>query len=189
MGRRMPRPRARGVVLSAAALLAVAYAAAPDTQRTAPRQEHAVLEMREGTWDAAVEIPMGPPGAAPHRSKGTETARLCCGGLWLLTDFKNDPGSEPFEGHGITGYDTAKKQYVYVWVDTEVTATMISEGAWDAATRTMTLRGSMQASGKTMRWRDTDVWKDDDTRQFTMYRPGPDGKETPTLVITYTRRK
>ena len=66
---------------------------------------------------------------------------------------------------------------------------MISEGAWDAATRTMTLRGSMQASGKTMRWRDTDVWKDDDTRQFTMYRPGPDGKETPTLVITYTRRK
>jgi hypothetical protein len=31
--------------------------------------------------------------------------------------------------------------------------------------------------------------KDDDTRVFTMYAKGPDGKEAPTMRITYKRRK
>ena len=51
------------------------------------------------------------------------------------------------------------------------------------------MRGSMSANGKNLRWRDVTVWKDDDTRQFTTYRPGPDGREAPSMSITSTRQK
>lgn len=208
MNRRRTQVRSASVFLSAAAVVAAGlYAAGADTPKPAappqgaakkevpaahlpkPGPEHAALAKQEGTWDASVEIMMGPPGSPPQRSKGTETSRLCCGGLWLLTEFRSDPSNPAFEGHGITGYDTSKKKYVAIWVDTDLTAPMISEGVWDAAARTLTVRGSMSANGKAMRWRGTDVWKDDDTRQYTLYRPGQDGRETPTLSIAYTRRR
>jgi hypothetical protein len=48
-------------------------------------------------------------------------------------------------------------------------------GAWDAEV--------------TMTWRQADVWKDDDTREWTMYRKGADGKEQVELQITYKRHK
>jgi len=151
--------------------------------------EHASLARDEGTWETAVEIQMGPPGSRPESSKGLETDRLCCGGLWLIKEYKSDPSKPPFEGHGLIGYDPARKKYVAVWVDSDLTTPMISEGTYDASSRTMTMRGSMSANGKELRWRDVEVWKDDDTRQFTTYRPGPDGRESPSMSITYTRKK
>jgi len=200
--------RATLAAIAAALLAAGLYAAAADNpkpaappeggakQEAAQAQEipkataeHAALGRAEGTWDASVEISMGPPGTPPQISKGVETNRLCCGGLWMITEFKSNPGSSSFEGHGITGYEPAKKKYTSTWVDSDLTTPMTSEGAYDAAGKTLTMRGSMMSRGKTMQWRDVEVWKDDDTRQFTMYRRGPDGKETPSLSITYTRRK
>ena len=151
--------------------------------------EHAALARDEGMWDTTVEIPMGPPGSKPESSKGVETDSLCCGGLWLVKDYKSDASKSPFQGHGIIGYDPARKKYVSVWVDSELTTPMISEGTYDSSTRTMTMRGSMSANGKELRWRDVTVWKDDDTRKFTTYRPGPDGRESPSMTITYARKK
>ncbi len=197
------------VAASAAALLAAGlYAAAPDNPKPAapaeggakqeagpapeiqkPTAEHSALGRAEGTWDASVEISMGPPGSPPQLSKGVETNRLCCGGLWLVTEFKSNPGSPPFEGHGITGYEPAKKKYISTWVDSDLTTPMTSEGSYDASGRTLTMRGSMVSRGKTLQWRDVQVWKDDDTRQFTTFMRGLDGKETPSLSITYTRRR
>jgi len=107
----------------------------------------------------------------------------------MITDYKSNPGSAPFEGHGMTGYEPAKKKYVSTWVDSDLTTPMTSEGTYDAAARTLTMRGSMNSRGKTLQWRNVEVWKDDDTRQFTQYMRGPGGKETPGVSITYTRSK
>ena len=191
--------RAALAALAAALLAAGLYAAAPDSPVTAapaeggvkqePTAEHAALARSEGTWDASVEISMGPPGTPPQISKGVETNRLCCGGLWMITDYKSNTGSAPFEGHGMTGFEPAKKKYISTWVDSDLTTPMTSEGTYDAATRTLTMRGSMNSRGKTLQWRNVEVWKDDDTRQFTQYMRGPGGKETPGVSITYTRRK
>ncbi len=182
-------PSRRAVLAAAAtALLAVGlYAAAPDNPK--PATEHGRMTRAEGTWDAGVEISVGPPGTPPQLSKAVETNRLCCGGLWLVTEFKSIPGSAPFEGHGITGFEPAKKKYVSAWVDSDLTTPMVSEGAYDAAGMTLTLRGSMTSKGKTLQWRSVEAWKNDDTRQFTMFMRGPNGKETPSLNVTYTRRK
>ena len=195
------RGPSRNAVLAAAAtafLAAGLYASAADTPNPDASQppevpkataEHGGMARVEGTWDASVEVSVGPPGTPPKLSKAVETDRLCCGGLWLVSEFKSNPGSAPYEGHGITGYEPAKKKYISTWVDSDLTTPMVSEGAYDATGRTLTLRGSMTSRGKTLQWRDVEVWKDDDTRQFTVFMRGPDGKETPSLNITYTRRK
>jgi uncharacterized protein DUF1579 len=205
------RGPSRSAVLAAAAMACLAaglYASVPDTPKpAAPAEEgakqdasqtpelpkataeHGGMARAEGTWDASVEISIGPPGTPPRLSKAVETNRLCCGGLWLVSEFKSNPGSAPYEGHGITGYEPAKKKYISTWVDSDLTTPMVSEGAYDATGRTLTMRGSMTSRGKTLQWRDVEVWKDDDTRQFTVFMRGPDGKETPSLNIAYTRRK
>jgi len=187
------------LVAAALALFAAALRATPkdgaksDTLQpqppVRPTAEHDGMSRLEGTWDAMVEVSMGAPGTAPQVSKGIETNRRCCGGLWLVTEFRNDAGSRAYEGHGLTGYDPSKKKYVSTWVDSDLTAPMISEGAYDATGGTLTMRGSMTSRGKTMPWRSVQVWKDDDTRLVTMYMRGPDGKEAPGLKIAYTRSK
>ena len=203
-------PSRRGLLVAAAtALLAVGLnTATPDTPKPAappegaaiqeapqkpeipkPTTEHGRMARAEGVWDASVEVSIGPPGTPPQLSKAVETNRLCCGGLWLVSEFKSNPGSAPFEGHGITGYEPEKKKYVSTWIDSDLTSPMVSEGAYDAAGMTLTLRGSMSSKGKTLQWRSVEAWKNDDTRQFTMFMRGPNGKETPSLNVTYTRRK
>jgi len=183
------RERSRRAALGAVAALVAGGLCAIAQEPARPTAEHATLALSEGTWDASVQISMGAPGTPPQVSKGVETNHMCCGGLWMISEFKSDPGSAPFEGYGMTGYEPSKKKYITTWVDSDLTMPMISEGIYDAKTRTLTLRGSMTAQGKTLQWRNVEVWKDDDTRQYTMYQRGPDGKESPSLSITYTRRK
>ena len=129
------------------------------------------------------------PGAPPAVSKGVETNRIL-GGMWLLTDFKSEFMGQPFEGHGSAGWDAGKKKYVGVWVDTMSAGLALSEATYDAKTKSMT--GWMEGpdmTGKITKSKEVTEWKDADTRVFTMYMTGPDGKEAPNLRITYKRRK
>lgn len=183
-------------ILCALACLALALPAAAQ-MAPQPGPEHAILKDEVGTWDATVEVLGGPPGApAPPPSKGTETNTLL-GGLWLISDFKADFMGTPFTGHGIAGWDAAKKKYVSVWTDTLSTGLMTGESTYDAAKKTMT--GWMEGpdigphtgpdAGKPAKSKVVSEWKDPDTRVFTMYAPGPAGKEQPAMRITYKRRK
>lgn len=52
-----------------------------------PGPEHAIFKDVAGIWDAKVESFMA-PGAPPSVSSGLETARVGCGGLCMITDFK-----------------------------------------------------------------------------------------------------
>jgi hypothetical protein len=165
-------------------------AAAPPGMPPMPKAgpEHEVLKSDVGTWDATVESFM--PGVAqPMISKGTETNTLV-GGLWLVTDFKSDLMGQPFQGHGVSGWDPNKKKYVGTWVDTLSTGLGLSESTYDAASKTMvgTFEGP-DPSGQVTKMKSSVVWKDPNTRVFTMSGPGPDGKDATFMKITYTRRK
>jgi Protein of unknown function (DUF1579) len=154
-----------------------------------PGPEHAVLTQAAGTWDARVETWMA-PGTEPSVSTGEETSRVGCGGLCLITDFKGSFMGTSFEGHGTDTYDQAKKKYVGSWVDSMSTGLMTSESTYDAATRTLTgWTEGPDMTGHVTRVRSTTVMKDADTRVFSTYNVGPDGKETLGMRITYTRRK
>jgi hypothetical protein len=154
-----------------------------------PGPEHAILKEGAGTWDAKVETWMA-PGTEPAVSTGEETSRMGCGGLCLITDFQGSLMGTTFEGHGTDTYDPSKKKYVGSWVDSMSTGLMTSESTYDPATKTMTgwIEGP-DMTGQVSRMKGTTVMKDPDTRVFSMYNVGPDGKETLGMRITYTRRK
>jgi len=173
-----------------ALFLAVPAAAQQGMPMPKPTAEHAILTQDEGTWDAVVEMFMG-PGAPPVTSKGVETNVVGCGGLCLISDFKGEmaPG-QPFHGHGTSAWDPTKKKYVGSWTDSMSNGIAMSEATYDAAAKTMT--GYMEgpdATGKMARMRSVVEYKDASSRVFTMYMPGPDGKELPGMRISYKKRK
>ncbi len=186
------------VSLAVAAFLRVpafaeSEAAKPDEKSAAPAEmpvakpgpEHKILEKIAGSWEATVEhMAPGAPPAEPV--KGSETAKVL-GGLWVVGDFQSEWMKNPFQGHWISGYDPAKKKYVGIWVDTMSSGVYSSEGTYDAATKTMTEWMEGQGpGGKIVKMKAVTVWKDDDTRVFSMY---DEGKDTPSMRITYERKR
>ncbi len=171
-----------------------APAAAPQGMPPLPKPgpEHAILKGEEGTWDATVESWQAPGGPA-MTSKGVETNTLMSG-MWLVTDFKGEFMAMPFLGHGVAGYDSIKKKYVSTWVDSMSAGMSIGESSYDAASKTLT--GWMEGpdigpdgAAKMTKMKMVTEFKDPDSRVFSMYGPGPDGKEMLGMRITYKRRK
>ncbi len=99
----------------------------------------------------------------------------------------------PFEGMSMTAYDNAVKKFTASWIDNMSTGIMNMEGDWDAATKTLTLNGTMPdicRPGKTCKYRETFKVIDDNTHEVIMY--GPDsqtGKEYKMMEIKLTRKK
>ncbi len=176
-----------GLTLFAAMVAAQAPAMPPMPK---PGPEHKLFQQDVGVWDASVETFMA-PGAPPMVSKGVETNAVGCGGLCLISDFKGEmaPG-QAFQGHGVTAWDPAKKKYVGSWTDSMSTGLAMGESTYDAAKKTAT--GWMEGpdmTGKVMKSKAVVEYKSADVRVFSMYQPGPDGKEALGMRISYTRRK
>ena len=155
-----------------------------------PGPEHAIFKMDAGTWDAVVEVAAG-PGMEAMKSKGVEVNTVGCGGLCLITDFKGEmmPGVA-FHGHGTTAWDVTKKKYRGSWTDTMSQGLSIAESTWDPAAKRMT--GTMEGpdmTGQVVKIESVVQYQADGTRVLTGYMPGPDGKETQVMRISYTRRK
>jgi hypothetical protein len=180
----------RAALAVAAGILVLAgAAAAQDMPVPKPGPEHKLFDMDAGSWDATVEIWMA-PGAPPQVSKGTETSTIGCGGLCLITDFKSEMMGAAFHGHGTSAWDPLKKKYVGTWTDSMSGGIGLGESTYDAASKTAT--GWMEApdmTGKPTKSKAVVQYEADGSRVFTMYMAGPDGKEAPTMRITYTRRK
>jgi Protein of unknown function (DUF1579) len=175
------------MLVSAALLPAVVAAQAPPMPTAGP--EHAILKEDVGTWDASIEMMM--PGAPPApASKGVEVNVMSCNGLCLATEFKGELMGMPFQGHGVSTWDPAKKKYIGSWSDSMAPGLAVTESSWDAAKKTM--NGTMDApdgSGGTVKMRSTVAYTADGKRVFSMFMAGPDGKEMPTMRITYTRQQ
>jgi uncharacterized protein DUF1579 len=179
--------RKKAVVLTMIALLCTAGRLAGAQEMPPmpkPGPEHEILKSEAGTWDAKIEM-MSPNGTMT--SSGVETARVGCGGLCLITDFKGEmmPGMS-FEGHGTSVYDSTKKKYVGTWADSMSQGLMISEGTWDPAAKTMTsMMEGPDMTGAIVKMKGVVEHKDANTRVFTMYNP--DGAVG--MKITYTRKQ
>jgi len=123
-------------------------------------------------------------------SKGVETNALGCNGLCLVSDFKGDFGGTPFDGHGTSAYDPAKKKYVGTWTDSMSSGISLGESTYDPVKKVAT--GYMEGpdmTGKVVKTKAVVEYKTDGTRVFTMYNKTPDGKEVPGMRITYVKRK
>ena len=180
--------------VSLAAMMAAAPAARAQAPGGAPPMpkpgpEHELFKQDAGTWDAKVESWMA-PGAPPMTSTAVETNTLGCGGLCLVTEFKGEFGGTPFDGHGTSAYDPAKKKYVGSWTDSMSTGLMIGESTYDPGKKVAI--GYMEGpdmTGKVVKSKSVVEYRADGSRVFTMYTKSADGKEVPGMRITYTKRK
>jgi hypothetical protein len=160
-----------------AGLLVVATARAQEPAKPGP--EHAKLKELVGTWDATVKM-MG------QESKATCTYRMGLGDLWLLSNFNGDFGGMKFTGHGVDGYDTAKKKYVGFWVDSMSTGMIQLEGEYDAEKKVLTMTGdSVGPDGKPVKMKTTSEMPDKDTIVFKMFMGGT---PEPMMTINYKRK-
>jgi hypothetical protein len=156
-----------------------AQAQAPPT----PGPEHDALKRLAGEWTATIKSPDGD-------SPGTMTAKMECGGLWLVTDFKSDMGGTPFHGRGFDGYDPAARKHVSVWVDSMLTRPMFLEGTFNKETKTLTMTADGTGmDGKPAKFKSQTQFPDDDHHTFTLYVITPDGKEEKMVTIEYARKK
>ncbi|HNQ24068.1 MAG TPA: DUF1579 domain-containing protein [Phycisphaerae bacterium] len=150
-----------------------------------PGPEHAQFQNCVGKWKTETKMWMGPE---PTVSAGTSEMELMFGGRFVKEQFHCLSAEMPFDGVSITGYDKAKKKYVSIWFDSLSTGFMVSEGTYDATTKTMTMFGESVdplmgpvKSKSVIR----EVSKDKTVMEMFMLLPG--GQEQKSMEITYTR--
>ena len=154
-----------------------------------PGEMHKILEKSNGTWSSDVTMWMAPD-APPEKSTGTAVNSMILGGRYQESKHNSMMMGMPFEGKAITGYDNAKKVFIYNWIDNMGTGIMHMEGPWDEATKTINFKGKMidPMTGKELDVRDVFTYVDDNTEKMEMFCTD-NGKEFKTMEITFTRKK
>jgi hypothetical protein len=173
----------------AALLVVPSYSADPEFTPPKPGPEHEILKKLEGTWNVNSKFRMAPD-QAEQESKGTMTWKMECGGLWLVGNLDSEMLGQKFQGKSLDTYDTNKKKYTSIWVDSMATMPMIGEGTFDKEKKTMTFVYDYPGpDGKMAKHTMKSTLKDDDTLEATMSVPGKDGKDFTMMTITYKRKK
>ncbi len=159
-------------------------------KRNAPGPQHKLLEQMAGTFEAHAKF-YGPPGQPPMESTGTSVNTMILGGRFLRQEYRSSMMGHPFEGMGLTGYDTVGGKYIGMWADSMTTFLMQSEGKASADGKTLEFHGKYQdpfGSGERT-FRHVLTIAGPDAHHFEMWEPGEDGKEYKAMEIQYKRKK
>ncbi|MGI8889506.1 MAG: DUF1579 domain-containing protein [Chthoniobacterales bacterium] len=158
-------------------------------------ENHKLLGELAGNWSYTVKMWMD-PSAAPMESKGTAVRKPIMDGRYYVADMSGKmempgpdgkPADMTFLGKSIEGYDNAKQKFVSAWIDNMGTGIMMSEGTYDAATKTFTYEGHVEMMpGMKTKVRETVKVTDKDHHLFEWYE-NRDGKYVKTMEIAYTR--
>jgi Protein of unknown function (DUF1579) len=160
-----------------------------------PTDAHkALVKAEEGVWDATMKAYLAGPGQPPTEFKGVETVRAIADGLYVTTDFEADfIGGKKFKGHGITGYDVAKKKMVGVWADNMSTSIGTIEGDFDPANKTVTLwfESPDPKSGQTRKEKHVVEYRSDGHKVYTIFSAATYGAnpQVKLMEIDSVRRK
>ncbi|MBI4244325.1 MAG: DUF1579 domain-containing protein [Planctomycetes bacterium] len=155
-----------------------------------PTKEHKLLKMFEGTWSYKAKFKMDEK-SEWMESSGTETTKMSLGGFWLISNSKCESSTMSFEGHGVFGYDTARKQYVSMWIDSMSSSMTTSEGIASKDEKTITLTGQTRCpmTNELITMKFVYEITDENNFIFSMYMPAKDGKEYKSGEITYIKNK
>ncbi|MEO5720321.1 MAG: DUF1579 domain-containing protein [Chthoniobacterales bacterium] len=160
---------------------------------------HKLLAQMAGSWDYTIKMWMDPdPKAPPTESKGTAVRKAIMDGRYFEADVAGKipmPGPDgkmmemDFKGRALEGYDNVKKKFVSTWADNMATGIMMSEGTYDAATKTFTFTAEAEMMpGMPMKIREVIKLVDNDHHTFDWY-DNSRGTEAKTMEISYTRKK
>jgi hypothetical protein len=154
--------------------------------------EHRVLDVLVGDWQGSVTMWMA-PGTEPDHNTGTIHREWVLDGHFVHEKVDGGamgPGGPMFKGMGVTGYNSATKQYEAGWVDNTSTAIVKSTGSYDAAKKTFTYSGERpDGMGHTVKFRDVLDCSSPDREVMASYSTGADGKEFKSFEGTFDRAK
>ena len=197
---------AKGIVLAVSTLLigvsAVAENAAKEPQMTpeqkaemeaytkagTPGPQHKAMAATAGTYDLKIKS-WQDPNSPPMEDTGTATRSMALDGRVMVEQVSSTMMGQPWSGHGMQGYDNTTGKYWSTWNDSMSTGLMVSEGTCDdqgTCTFTGTYNDAVKKAPATLRM--TSRWTTPRIQVFEMYGPGPDGKETKMMEITYTKK-
>lgn len=152
-----------------------------------PGPHHKCLALSEGTWDVTTKFV-----AMPNQpeSKGVDTSKLTCNGLWLVTEHKSLSKDFPYLGHGFFGYDPHKKKHVGAWISSMQNFIDLPEGECENSCKKVTYWSEFKdpMTGKMAKGKWVTEFIDNDTFTLTISIT-QDGKEQVEIVNTYKRRK
>jgi hypothetical protein len=149
-----------------------------------PSPEHQKLvAAMTGSWTSEETIhpsPWGPGGKRTGRSE----ARAACDGFFVVTDYEQSDGARvAYRGHGVYGFDAAKKRWSMHWFDSMggVPAHLVW-GNWEGPALTF------ETSGPQGSHRYVYEFRKDGSYVFSI-RNSRDGKEWATFMEgKFTRR-
>lgn len=95
-----------------------------------PGEPHEMLASQAGTWKLTVKFWMEPGGEA-QVSEATSVRQMIMGGRYLEEKVDGVSMGQPFQGHGITGYDNVSGEYWSTWIDNMSTGVMMLHGKAD----------------------------------------------------------
>lgn len=173
--------------LAVAALLSLCLAAAlPAQEPPKPGPEHEKLAATAGTWDAVME--MTTPDGQHVKYKGRSIVKVAAGGFCVIDDYTADFMGQPFQGHGVTGYDPLQGKYVTTWFDSFGPTPVQLTGTFDAAGKVLTMTGTGPGmDGKAVAYKNVTTWLTPDSFRYDIHM-GEAGKEQLALTIHYTRK-
>lgn len=154
-----------------------------------PVEQHKFLAALAGTWTAEGKCYMD-PGQPPMTSTGTAERTMIMDGRFCVEKYNGEMMGSPFEGMGITGFDRGTNKFTAVWLDNWGTCVMTGTGTCDASGKEFTYNMSYFDPVMKQETNMRNVLRviNDKKHVFEMYGPGPDGKETKMMEITYTRK-
>lgn len=152
-------------------------------------EHHKAMAASAGIWDAEMTF-IQRPGAEPMTGTGVETNTVVCNGMWSTSTFKGVFGGMPFEGRGLSGYDSVKGKYVSVWVDSMSDSMSMGEGEMGADGKTLTMINEARnpETGKVEKTKMVEEHPGPGKRVLTMFNRTPDGEWFQSAVIRYKKR-
>lgn len=151
-----------------------------------PQAEHRRLAQTVGTWDASIQT-VGMDGKL-HESKGISVRRMGPGDFWVIDDFQGEMNGVPFTGHGALGYDPQRHLYVQSWISM-TPMLMVLTGTLDGTGKVLTMTGEGPGiDGTPIKMRNVTTWTGADASTLEVFVVLPDGSETKSMTIHYTRR-
>ena len=161
-----------------------------------PGENHKLLAEMAGSWTYTMKMMMDPTTGKPSESKGSATRKAIFDGRYFAFDVSGKfqmPGKDgkpvdmDFKGMAIEGYDNGKKKFISSWIDNMSTMMMVSEGTYDAATKTFTYMADCEMPpGIKVKMREVIKIVDKDHHTFESYEDRGQG-ESKSMEIAYTR--
>ncbi|MFZ1676094.1 MAG: DUF1579 domain-containing protein [Saprospiraceae bacterium] len=153
-----------------------------------PGEMHKMLASWNGVWNADVSSWMD-PSAPPMKSTATVENKMVLEGLYQMGHYEGTMMGSPFEGYSTLAYDNGKKMFVNTWIDNMGSGVVVMTGKWDAANKTLELKGTQTdpMTGKDSPMREVITVIDANTQKMVIYGVGMDGKEAKFMESTMKR--